>query len=276
MHLPQRQRRELLQDRLAPPDRQGGGLRDPQARRAQRPCARAERRPRLRGLHRDLQLLRLQLLRAAHRDLFPRARRREIELRRPRGPRQVRRLRPVRGKLPGQRREARQQALHRRHDDPAPGRDRAQHAALGRQELQPRLPLQPHRRRRGRHRAVQGGMSRARVRAGLCGAREAGAVSRGAQAHQEAQPLPRHLRPHLQQALRERLHARRAGQRRRDRRSEEVHRRAGSECRAALDPADGKSARHPVRGAHRRDRRRPRGPQLRLLPAREGLPRDRL
>jgi len=59
-------------------------------------------------------LLRLLVLRAAHRGAVPHAARHPLELHRPRGQGKVRRLRSVRRKLPDQRAQARPEALHDR------------------------------------------------------------------------------------------------------------------------------------------------------------------
>ena len=53
---------------------------------------------------------------------------------------------------------------------------------------------------------LQGDMSRAYPRTGLHKARLAGQIYRSARTHQEREPLPRRLRPHLQQGLRGRMH----------------------------------------------------------------------
>ena len=68
-------------------------------------------------------------------------------------------------------------------------------------------------------------LPRARARAGLSEARRAGTLHRRARAHQEGKSVPGRLRPHLQQALRDRVHPRRGRRGRRHRRGQALHRR---------------------------------------------------
>ena len=91
--------------------------------------------------------------------------------------------------------------------------------------LGPELPRGPRGRRAHRHRPVQDRLPGAHPRAGLPETRRAGPLHGRARAHQERKPVPGRLRPHLQQALRGRVHPRRRGRGRRHRRGQALHRR---------------------------------------------------
>ncbi len=97
---------------------------------------------------------------------------------------------------------------------PLPRRPRLEREGLGSGLQGP----QPHRVPRDRHLALQGRVPRAHRHPGLPAHGRAEALPRRAGAHQEGEPLPRGVRPHLQQALRGGLHARPGGRPRRDRR----------------------------------------------------------
>lgn len=114
---------------------------------------------------------------------------------------------------------------------------------------------------------LQDRLSGARRRAGLSEARRAGQVSGGTGPHQEGQPLPRRLRPGLQQALRGSVHPRHDRSGRRHRRGQEIPRRAGSARRDALYPARRRRLQPTDRlgPEDRHHRRRPRGPVRRVL-----------
>ena len=206
-------------------DHTRAGARNYQARRGKRPHARHGQHRRAGRERGHLQLLRLRLLRPARGPDVRRARRDPLQLRCRGGRGQVRRLRPVRGDLPRQRAQARPEALLDRGPDTEAGlrqalRDPAPEAHLG-----PELPRGPRGRRAHRHRPVQDRLPRAHPRAGLPEARRAGPLHGRARAHQERKPVPGRLRPHLQQALRGRVHPRRRGRGRRHRRGQALHRR---------------------------------------------------
>ena len=188
----------------------------------------------------------------------------------------MRRLRPVRGDLPRQRAQARPEALLDRGPDAKAGLRQALRDPASEAQLGPELPRGPRGCRAHRHRPVQDRLPRAHPRAGLPEARRAGPLHGRARAHQKRKPVPGRLRPHLQQALRGRVHPRRRGRGRRHRRGQALHRRPRPARGHALRAEAAQPDRPPVHGEDRRHRRRPRGHELCLLPRQQGLPRDRV
>ena len=181
----------------------------------------------------------------------------------------MRRLRQVRGILPGGRGTPWPEALRqaRKHRGISEARAAAR-PQVGRGALGSRLPRQqPQKLLRQGHRAVQDGLPGACRRTGLSEAGRAGQISGGAGAHQEGQSLPCRLRPHLQQALRGGLHARDHRSGRLHRRGQEIPRRAGSSRGNALYSARRRGVQPSDRlGAEdRHHRRRPGGPVRGLL-----------
>ena len=263
------------QVRPRPRDHEGGGVCDPPPRRGKRSHPRNLQHRRCGRGRRHLQLLRMFLPVAARGAPVPVHGYDQVELPRAGRCAKVRGLRPVRGKLPDERAEARPEALLHR-ADPRQGDADALRARLGQGQVERQLARKPRGCGRNRHRAVQDEMSRAHRRAGLHQARRAGQVHRCARAHQEGKPVPGHLRPRLPALLRGRLHPRRRGRSHRHRRDQEVHRRKGPARRDPLCAEDGQHHRQAVPAEGRRHRRRSGRSELRVLSRAEGLSRHRV
>ena len=124
---------------------------------------------------------------------------------------------------------------------------------------------------------LQDGLSCPHCRAGLPENGRPGPLPRRAGADQKRESLPRRLRPHLQPPVRGCLHPRHRGPGCCHRRREEVHRPAGPARRAPLcarrRPAVAARA---VAAENCHHRRRPGGPELRLLPGDPGLQAHRV
>ena len=150
------------------------------------------------------------MLCAAHCHLLPCAGCNPHQLHCPRGQRQMRCLRPVRGELSAERRPSRTEAL-RPASKRGPSRRHAAQHALEQQTLQRRLPREPNRRDAGRHCALQIGLPGTRTGAGIHPSGFRRPLRRGAGTHQKGNPLPSCLRKNLQQEVRGSLYPRRDG-----------------------------------------------------------------
>jgi ferredoxin len=125
--------------------------------------------------------------------------------------------------------------------------------------------------------SLQDGLSRAHRRAGLSQDGVPGPLSRRAGAHQKGESVPGRLRPYLQPPLRGCLYARHGRPGGRHRRGEKVPGRVGAPRGGPLSPRDCPAvAAGAVFRENRRDRRRARRPELRLLSGADGLQARRI
>ena len=146
--------------------------------------------------------------RCAHRSLFNTPNLSRSAYVRERRERELRRLRPLRRKLPAGAVKLGQKLCTKDGYIEYPVRN-YQTMSMGAGKVEHRLPRQePHQLLQYRYLAVQDGLPSAHRGAGLSEACRAGQVPRSLAAHQARKSVPRGLRPHLQPPLRGCLHAR--------------------------------------------------------------------